>query len=758
MWYDDAIKEFADINYEINKRYCQKNQYKLIKSSKKKLDKHPAWEKLPLILQYINNYDYIIMCDADAFFYYDSPKIENIINKNKNKDFILSGDQLKYKCPFESNFNIPDINCGLMIIKNTTFSKKFIYNWCYGKNINMNSLLWEQGVMYTLYKNNFMDIQNKSIIIPYNILQNFFKEEDQFFYSKQYGLKNKPFVYHLAGQSKDIRIKVSSNYYNYLKNNDFFYVISIQDKLTYSDIVKKYQIKDNYFPIIFNENNLNELQKLEIYHNYIKNLDESIEKIMILNDIKLITLSLINIQNFNKVFYLTQNDFNIIGNKKEVLEVIECLHDILKYQNKIFNKNFKLINTEKYIDSIKFVNLFNLKKEYFKFCNNGMNLINENNQPVNLNVEWIEQILVEKYIKPNDKVLELGARYGSVSITTNKILKDKKSHYVVEPDKKVWNCLERNMKVNNTEFNIIKGVIGKSKLEIKGQGYATHTIVSDNSNIDNYELPNVEFNVLIADCEGYLEIFYNENFDFFKNLRMVIFETDRPNACDYDKIIKGLLELGFSQCQKIPEPTVIGMYHYVFIKERYLIFDTRKEMIKYYSDKIDKPKILELGIFKGEFLDYIVENLDYSKVEGVDLFYGNQGSGDQDGNNFEYVDLEKQYVLLNNKYLDNENVNVYKSYTTTHLSNKPNNFYDIIYIDADHSYEGVKKDILLAHQKIKPGGYIMGHDYEMNMDKAKNPYYFGVRQAVCEYCENYNQEIIAKGMDGCVSFCIKVNK
>ena len=52
----------------------------------------------------------------------------------------------------------------------------------------------------------------------------------------------------------------------------------------------------------------------------------------------------------------------------------------------------------------------------------------------------------------------------------------------------------------------------------------------------------------------------------------------------------------------------------------------------------------------------------------------------------------------------------------------------------------------------------MGHDYEMNMNKAKRYYEFGVRKAVDEYCIEFNQEIITKAMDGCVSFCIKVNK
>ena len=52
----------------------------------------------------------------------------------------------------------------------------------------------------------------------------------------------------------------------------------------------------------------------------------------------------------------------------------------------------------------------------------------------------------------------------------------------------------------------------------------------------------------------------------------------------------------------------------------------------------------------------------------------------------------------------------------------------------------------------------MGHDYEMNMNKAIYNYWFGVTDAVNEFCNEYNQKIIAKGNDGCVSFGIKISK
>ena len=88
----------------------------------------------------------------------------------------------------------------------------------------------------------------------------------------------------------------------------------------------------------------------------------------------------------------------------------------------------------------------------------------------------------------------------------------------------------------------------------------------------------------------------------------------------------------------------------------------------------------------------------------------------------------------------------------------PSHTFDMIYIDGDHSYDGCKKDLIIAYDKIKNGGFIMGHDYEMNMIKAKTAYIFGVRNAVDEFCINYNQTIYAKAYDGCVSYAIQVSK
>jgi hypothetical protein len=197
-----------------------------------------------------------------------------------------------------------------------------------------------------------------------------------------------------------------------------------------------------------------------------------------------------------------------------------------------------------------------------------MEIFNEHGKPINLKIEIVEQELVQKYIKPEDRVLELGARYGSVSIRTNKIVNDKSSHYVVEPDSAIWECLENNMKINNCNFNIIKGVIAKDKYSVCQKNYSTYTYKDENSKTESYDLPDVDFNVLIVDCEGFFQTFYEENKSLFPKLETIIFEGDEPERCDYDYLLSEFDKLGFKVIEKIKEPTCPNMWHYVLQKDK----------------------------------------------------------------------------------------------------------------------------------------------------------------------------------------------
>ena len=85
---------------------------------------------------------------------------------------------------------------------------------------------------------------------------------------------------------------------------------------------------------------------------------------------------------------------------------------------------------------------------------------------------------------------------------------------------------------------------------------------------------------------------------------------------------------------------------------------------------------------------------------------------------------------------------------------------DFVYIDANHSYEGVKEDIRIWYPKVKKGGLLLGHDYLpdylygegvkdiplylFNDEKPEESTYagmFGVNPAVDEFVTNNNYEL-----------------
>ena len=178
-----------------------------------------------------------------------------------------------------------------------------------------------------------------------------------------------------------------------------------------------------------------------------------------------------------------------------------------------------------------------------------------------LQTEREEQILAETYVLSSDCVLELGARYGTVSCATNAVLSCKTDHVVVEPDARVWNALESNKIRNKMNFQIIKGFCSTQSLGLHDldnyRGYGTRSCKVEQSDIPSFTLEALEslvskpFNCLIADCEGYLETFLDENPTLLPRLRCIIFEKDCPKECDYNKIKQRLAELGFEQKVKL---------------------------------------------------------------------------------------------------------------------------------------------------------------------------------------------------------------
>ena len=174
------------------------------------------------------------------------------------------------------------------------------------------------------------------------------------------------------------------------------------------------------------------------------------------------------------------------------------------------------------------------------------------------------------------------------------------------------------------------------------------------------------------------------------------------------------------------------------------IFNTREDLIKSLPLNMN---VAEIGVFKGEFSKFIFKNLNPKNLILIDLFEGIMGSGNKDGQNMEYVNLQECFNELNCFFSKNKNVKIIKGKSTEQLIKLDNSYLDMIYIDSSHDYEETKKELFLSFEKVKKGGYICGHDYEPKR-------YPGVVKAVNEFCNFYKLEITCLTKDKLPTFLI----
>jgi len=184
-----------------------------------------------------------------------------------------------------------------------------------------------------------------------------------------------------------------------------------------------------------------------------------------------------------------------------------------------------------------------------------------------------------------------------------------------------------------------------------------------------------------------------------------------------------------------------------------ILYPTRLQMLE--SLVAPNSVILEVGVFRGEFAAQLYQTLAPRKLILCDPWDGPSISGDADGNNVISVDLRAVYAKLEEVASQNSDLVLLRGRSPEALKGLADACLDVIYIDGCHSYEGVSADLEEALRLVRPGGYICGHDLEMNPAKTTAHYEFGVKRAVEEFCARHGLTISAKGMDGCVSYAIR---
>tara|TARA_Y100000389_G_scaffold160617_1_gene162831 strand:- start:5097 stop:5753 length:657 start_codon:yes stop_codon:yes gene_type:complete len=215
-----------------------------------------------------------------------------------------------------------------------------------------------------------------------------------------------------------------------------------------------------------------------------------------------------------------------------------------------------------------------------------MTFVDRDGHQANVEYEAEEQFLVRKYIPKDAKVLELGARYGTVSCVLSEVLDDPTQHVAVEPDSSVIEALTKNRYTNGGKFHIFEGVVSKKGYELAFidpkfdlHEYGTYTKETDTPTIKNMSLEDlsvtydIKFDCIVADCEGFFCDFVDENHEAIKNMRVIIYEQDGipwPMFMEkYKNLDVTLASYGFKRIHTIPHPKYENNphFHNVWVKD-----------------------------------------------------------------------------------------------------------------------------------------------------------------------------------------------
>lgn len=142
---------------------------------------------------------------------------------------------------------------------------------------------------------------------------------------------------------------------------------------------------------------------------------------------------------------------------------------------------------------------------------------------------------------------------------------------------------------------------------------------------------------------------------------------------------------------------------------------------------------VEIGVFAGQMSKALLQTdpeLRLTMVdswEGAGVAYDGESGDWHAGLKQESQDDFMRQAIKRVRFAG-DRATVIRKRSTDAAADVPDASCDFVFIDADHGYQGCAADIAAWAPKVKPGGWLCGHDYE-NVDFPQ----FGVTQAVNEF-------------------------
>lgn len=154
--------------------------------------------------------------------------------------------------------------------------------------------------------------------------------------------------------------------------------------------------------------------------------------------------------------------------------------------------------------------------------------------------------------------------------------------------------------------------------------------------------------------------------------------------------------------------------------------------------------VAEVGVQRGRFAKTIFRKAKPKRLHLIDCWeHQHDESYEADGANVSNQRHQQNYDRVLQRLargVRRGQVELHKGYSVPVLASFPDEYFDWVYVDANHTYEAVTSDLEACLPKIRPGGIIAGHDY-INTPFWQERHY-GVVEAVDAFCERHGWEIV----------------
>lgn len=175
---------------------------------------------------------------------------------------------------------------------------------------------------------------------------------------------------------------------------------------------------------------------------------------------------------------------------------------------------------------------------------------------------------------------------------------------------------------------------------------------------------------------------------------------------------------------------------------------SRHTLVKSIIEKINNGVFVEIGTHLGDFADFILKNSKNSTLYCVDPYISYDEYDDAINNITGDKLYNNTYKRLKSKY--GKRVIFIRKTSADAVRDIPDKI-DFLYIDGNHRYTYVLKDLELYYPKVKKNCYIVGDDACDTDDNKRNENgdvlvtwsvgcygHYGVIKAFNEFCKKYN--------------------